>query len=142
MLFILIIKISLEWSLSIASKNIYVHKECTTLSTLYMTYDLLIKDIHKSSRSLKKWYKISPVEVIWLTYHGAIGWHYEKNNLIRKEGIYNAIKQEWTSYIQTYMGINISQFECKVYTQKEQARWVSFTIGTPYYTLEGTVTIT
>jgi hypothetical protein len=77
------------YQLSIENKDAYV------MAQLYATEQLMHRELEKVPIEQSKWCCWRDDEIIWQQGDKEVGWSFENNALVRKEGTYNNEQQQW-----------------------------------------------
>ncbi len=107
-----------------------------TLIVLYTAHDMLLRDIQHAAADRKQWKEVLPECIIWHTKAGDVGWQWEHEQLIRREGRYNLKKKEWHKQTKNLIADHLNEVRFVCVGEPEIAH-SSFTIRAGSTRVEG-----
>ena len=71
------------------------NNQAYAVAQLYATEQQMIRDFERAPAGETDWNCVADTQVVWHAENTDIGWCFENNMLVRREGIYDTEKQQW-----------------------------------------------
>ena len=84
-----------SWMVRLWQSSCARNSKQEALITMYSAHDMFLRDIQHAPADRKQWKEILPECLIWHMKAGDVGWQWEQEQLVRREGHYHHKKKEW-----------------------------------------------
>jgi hypothetical protein len=94
-----------------------------------LVHDVLMRDIQTAPNNRAAWLCINADQIVWkMNDSTTVGWYNQKNQLIRKEGTYDAIRKEWGKHHTSTIGYGVTTFMCEERQEGDMMQGIKTTL--------------